>query len=456
MHVVDGTLLDLAETLSPPFSDLLWRMERRGVYISFPELARISAEAEADRAKAAAALDAFAGATLNWNANTTDVATFLYDTLGLPEMPDDARSPKQWGKTRITANEALEWFWRHYPERRPEIDTLRAYRRACRAKNYARDLAERARPTEWVDVGRVHPCFGTYSDTSSNQSRDKTGTATGRLSISNPPLQQIPRDKTKDPYRVRRVFVAPPRQRFVCVDLSQLEVRIQAHLHAKLFGDYTLRDKCLAGDFHGAIAYRVFSKIWPTFADWSSFGPSDIKNHPDPKVRWCRDQVKAVFFGLAYGKGVKAFGNTLWTIEGEPVGEDAAQAMLDGVFDELPAIPRYQDWVRDTVREKGGMWSLLGRWRPLTRDKRGYRQGLNHPMQGSGSEIAQLWMLGCRGLDLRCMVHDELHLICNDSDGDKTVKQVVEAAREVGEALSLACPLDADGGHGPSWEESKG
>jgi DNA polymerase-1 len=452
--VRNGTLLELAETLYPPFSDLLYGMERAGVFVSIPELDRIASEAQRDITASAAKLNAFSGQERNWNAGA-EVAEFLYDQLGLPELPDEARSPKFWNKERITAHEALEYFHRHFPERRPEIDTLRSYRRACRAKNYATDLMERARPTKWSGIGVAHPTYGSYSDSSSGRGRDKTGTSTGRLSISNPPLQQIPRDKKKDPYRVRRAFVAPPGQRLCVVDMEQLEVRIQAHVHIALFEDTTLRDMCLAGDFHGRIAYRVFKGLWPEFCDWSTFGPDDIKEHPEAKIRWLREIVKAVFYGLAYGKGAKAFGATLWTLEGNPIGTDAAQAILNGIFEDIPAIPRYQQWVRETIAEKGGMWDCLGVWRPLERDNRGWRQGLNQPFQGSGARIAMLWMLALRGLDLRLQVHDELHAIADEDDADKTVKLIEMAAFQVGEKLALGCPLKGKGSHGADWDSCK-
>jgi DNA polymerase-1 len=452
-----GSLLELAETLYPPFSDLLYSMERAGVYVSIPELERIASEAERDIDKARSALDTFSGQARNWNAGA-EVAEFLYDQLGLPELPDDARSPKFWNKERITAHEAIEYWYRHYSERRPELDSLRAYRRACRGRNYATDLIERARPDpRYRGLGVVHPTYGTYSDSSAG--RDRTGTATGRLSVSNPPLQQIPRDKKRDPYRVRRAFVAPPGHRLCVVDMQALEVRIQAHVHIALFGDTTLRDMCLAGDFHGRIAHKVFSQIWPTFADhvggWAAVDPNSIKDHPDAAIRWCRDQVKAVYYGLAYGRGPKTFAKTLWTIAGDPVGLDVATGIVDGIFKEIPAVPRFKDWVRQTVAEKGGMWDMFGIWRPLERDNRGARQGENQPFQGSGARLVMLWMLKLRGLDQRMQTHDEIGVIATEDNADKTVKVMEMAAFHVGQETGMHCPLEGKGGHAESWEEAK-
>lgn len=453
----DGTLLQLAETLYPPFSDLLYKMERRGVPVSISELRRIQSEADRDKETATRLLNAYNGGEANWNASE-EVAALFYDKLGLPEVPQDARSAKYWDAERSTAYETVEWWHRHYPERRPELDVLRQYRRACRAKNYATDLDERAR-VRLGDVGWIHPTYGTYNDNTRGNERDKTGTATGRLSISNPPLQQIPRDKKKDPYRVRRAFVAPPGYRLVVVDQEQLEVRIAAHIHVALFGDDTLKRLCLGQDFHGLIAHRVFSRIWPTFADhcggWASIKPDEIKEHPDALIRWCREQVKAVFYGLAYGKQARSFGSTLWTLAGDPVGEVVAKAILDGIFELIPAIPQFQVWCRQTLNAKGGMWDVLGIWRPLDRDNRGWRQAQNQPMQGSGARIAMVWMLIVQWLQLTLQVHDELHVLAPEDDADDTLKTVEGAAREAGERVGLLCPLKGKGKHGASWEDTK-
>jgi DNA polymerase-1 len=450
--VNQGTLLELAETLYPPFSDLLYGMERAGVFVSIPELERIASEAERDIHDSAAKLNGFSGQERNWNAGA-EVAEFLYDQLGLPELPDEARSPKFWGKERITAHEALEYFHRHYPERRPEIETLRAYRRACKSRNFVVDLMERARPTEWPGIGVVHPTYGSYSDSSAG--RDKTGTSTGRVSISNPALQQTSRDKTKDPYRIRLAFVAPPGKRLCVVDMEQLEVRIQGHVHIALFDDPTLRNFCVSGDFHGLVAYDTFSSVWPNYCDWSAFGPNDIKEHSDAKIKWVREPAKVAFYGQSYGRNEKTFAKVIWDLAGNPIGLDAATALVKSLHTKIPAIPKYQQWVRETVAEKGGMWDVFGVWRPLERDNRGWRQGLNQPFQGSGARLVAYWMLLMRGLDQRLQVHDEVIVVADEDKADRTVKIMEMAAFQTGELVGLKCPLKGKGSHAMSWEEAK-
>ena len=251
--------------------------------------------------------------------------------------------------------------------------------------------------------------------------------------------------------------MAGPGQHRVVVDLEQLEVRIEAHLHLVLFGDPTLRNLCLTEDFHGKIALQVFSQLWPDAVNWASIKPGEVKEHPNAFVRWCRDQVKAVFYGLAYGKSAKTFGATLWTVEGNPIGVEAATKIVGGIFEEIPGLQQRAEWVAEVVANKGGMWSLLGRWRPLERSNRGKRQGKNHANQAGGSEIAMLWMIlaSMRGAMLDAQIHDELHAVEDIDRSPAMVSVLEETAQEVGEVLGLQCPLAAKGGHGLSWEEAK-
>lgn len=460
MRIRQGTLRELAEQLYPPFSKLLFQMERRGIVVSRPELRRIEAAADADATKFFGNITKNAGEggeDRNWN-SPADIAWLLYDKMGLPEIPEEARSPKFWGKERITAHEAIEYMYRHNPERKEELETIRQYRRAYRNRGYARDLLARAAPYPGEpELGTVHAVYGTYDEAGRSGERDKTGTATGRLSVSNPPLQQIPRDKKKDPYRIRKAFVAGPGQHRCVADLEQLEVRIEAHLHMALFGDSTLRDICLSCDFHGKIAHRVFSDLWPTAYDWSTVKPEEFKEHKDPFIKWCREQIKAVFYKMAYGGTPKSFAATLWTMAGDPVGLEVANRIVGGIYEEIPGLQKRAEWVRETVAAKGGMWSLLGRWRPLERSNRGNRQGKNHTNQAGGSEVAMLWMLLAaeRGAMLDAQIHDELHCVEDIDKSDRMVSVLEETAEEVGEVLGLQIRLAAKGGHGDSWETAK-
>lgn len=464
-----GTRLDLCEALTPRFSDLLFRMERKGVWVKTAELERILAEATADQEKFQSELDSFIlneakprGEDWSWN-YSKDVAWFVYRFLGLPPVPTNALPPKLRDKKDPSGKECLDYLRLHFPERRHELDTLRSFRRAGKAIDYASKLLRLSFPVPGEPGLRVlHPCYGTYSD-GSVRGRDKSATATGRLSVSNPPLQQIPRDKKKDPYRLRRAFVAPPGKKICVVDLSQLEVRIQAHLHIVLFQDETLANLCKESDFHAVIAREAFGSMWP---DWRSkvtgesfleIEPEHFKGHKDPVVPWARDKEKELFYGLGYGKSDESFGSTMWDLQGNPLGRDFAAKFRGSVYARVPALAKYPEWVKERVANYGGMHSLLGRWRPVTRDNRGVRQALNQVPQGGGSEVAQIWMLLCdrAGLDLRSQIHDELHVYCAEDDAEFTVDEVIRLARETGERLELSCPLDAEGKAADCWEQTK-
>lgn len=469
-----GTRFELAEKLYPSFSDLLYRMERKGVWVKESELYRILDEAGRDLEKFRLELDSFIGATpkprgasWSWNYHE-DVAWFIYKYLGLPPVPTTALPPKLRDKLSPTGKECLDYLRLHNPERRHELDTLRSYRRAAKAIDYASKLLRLSFPAIGAPGYRIlHPCYGTYSEGGgSAKSRDKSGTATGRLSISNPPLQQIPKDKKKDPYRLRKAFVAPPGYRLVVVDLSQLEVRIQAYLHVVLFKDPTLANICKESDFHAVIARDAFGAMWP---DWRSeisgeaildIAAERFKTHADPLVPWMRDKEKELFYGLGYGKSDESFGATMWDLQGNPLGREFAANFRGAIYSRIPALALYPDWVKERVARYGGMHSLLGRWRPLEKDNRGQRQGLNQVPQGGGSEIALLWMLLCdkHGIDLRLQVHDELHAYEREDEARSRVDLVVELARETGRRVGLddtTCPLDAEGHDGVNWDECK-
>jgi DNA polymerase-1 len=463
-----GNRWDLCNRLNPRFSDLLWRMERKGVWVSEPQLERIVLEASADQKKHRATLDEMAGKEVNWESHP-QTAWFVYKHLGLPPVPTNALPPKLRDKQEPTGKECLDYLRLHYPERRGELDTLRAYRRATKAIDYATKLLRLSFPAIGYPGYRIlHPCYGTYNDTSTGQrgDRDKSGTATGRLSISNPPLQQIPRDKKKDPYRLRKAFVAPPGFVLSVCDLSQLEVRIQAHLHVVLFGDDTLAKLCKESDFHAVIAQYAFGEMWP---DWRSevtgqsvkdIKPEEFKGHPDPFVPWMREKEKELFYGLGYGKADKSFGATMWDLDGNPMGTEFAQRFRAAMYSRIPAMPKFVDWVKERVARFGGMHSLLGRWRPVTRDRRGERQAQNQVPQGGGSEIAEVWMLtaDAEGIDQRLQVHDELHAYTPEATPGHDVGRLEALSTVAGELCGLredTCPLAAEGHYGTDWDSCK-
>jgi len=276
--------------------------------------------------------------------------------------------------------------------------------------------------------GRVHTTF------------NQTGATTGRLSSSNPNLQNIP-VRGELGRQIRRAFIPGSSDQLLLVaDYSQIELRILAHLS----GDEGLKSAFAEGrDIHAATAARVFGL------------PED---KVDPSLR---NRAKMVNYGLAYG--MNAFG----LAQRLDIAPDEAQEILDAYFETFPQIRDYLDRQVARAAAEGFTETILGRRRyipelqaanPRVRDM-GRRMALNAPIQGSAADVFKLGMIGVdeglRGSDLECRmlltVHDELVF-------EVSKKRVEEAAdlvkREMEAAYELDVPLRADIGWGPNWAEA--
>lgn len=223
-------------------------------------------------------------------------------------------------------------------------------------------------------------------------------------------------------------------------DYASLEIGIQADLCLRLFGDDQLAVAYLNQfhptapvDLHSENARNVFGKWlkWTVPAGQEYAGltvdhipVAEFKAHPYGKI--LRDLIKAIWYGLAYGKGAYGF-STLVGADGKMLGEQRAQEMIDALLDAVPGMRKWFAWVEAYVREHHGIYSLGGRWCDLrnrmeTSDewqhKRAFRQAYNFPMQATGAEIigdAMVRVMRCRalrklGFKTCLQVHDELVL----------------------------------------------
>lgn len=358
-------------------------------------------------------------------ASPLKLRALFHDALGLKKSPvwKLGRVKLESGQVKLD-EAALDWIAKQHPERAAGIKELIHLRRTRGCIKYFSTLPD------YVGAdGMLHPSMGPASD-----GDIRVGAVTGRLAAKNPPTQQIPRNKDKDPYRVRRAFVAGEGNSLVVADYSQLEVVILAHICKVLFGDNQLAEAVAPGapDLHGTNARKIFGELlgWSTpggirVADLSvkDFKNKDIENG---YVAWLRDLVKAVWYGIFYGKGPFGFGATLLDADGLPIGEEKATVILDGLFNSWPSIKRYQEWVREFIKKYKGIPSLGGRWCDLSDlvggDKwafaRAWRRALNYPMQAGGADIVGAAMVGVdqsdylATLDYRLIqqVHDELIL----------------------------------------------
>lgn len=406
--------------------------------------------------------------------NSQHLHAFLHSELGinLPPSPFWAKGRVKEGEIKVDAK-ALEWLAGYSKEHRPMLEKLLKLRRTRGTLKYVRKF-----PLFIGPDGLIHPVFGPAGD-----SDDRVGALSGRLACKLPEFHQIPSDKQKDAYRIRRIFGTRPGESLVVVDYSALEVVILAQILIWLFNDPGLAARVAVGapDIHAATAYYVFTQLKdPTClavseevfiaAAKDGVGEKGLVSH----CKRLRGLVKAIRYGLNYGKGAWGFGNTLFDANGDPLGEDAAQLFVDALLAFDPGIRQFGEWVDSYVVENGGIPSLEGRWCDLSwltesRDKwqikRAGRKGRNYPMQAGGADIVNLAMylaafdpeLRRLGFVLILQVHDELILRGPTENAEAALKRLIEIMSTAGEKLSkpFTIPLQVSGHHGKTWDACK-
>lgn len=392
----------------------------------------------------------------------------LHERLDIPPSPfwKKGKVKLERGEVKLDAT-ALKYLAGTNPAHREGILRILKRRKIWGSLKYLSKLPE------FVGAdGFIHPVFGSAGD-----GDDRYGAVTGRLACKLPELAQIPGD---DAYNIRTLFVAGPGKALIVVDYSALEIVIMAHILVVLFGDTQLADMVPAPgrpDIHSLNALRVFRDVLGYTAEMDGaeewlLRPENrkegFKNHPDPFMRWSRNMIKAIWYGLQYGKGAYGFGGTLFDQAGNPLGEKRAGAMVDGILTAIPGIRRYQEWVAEFIRRHGGIVSLLGRWADL-RDlvngdewmfRRAWRRALNFPMQAGGADIAGALMVlivdDRRIAELRWLltnqIHDEVVLRGPEESADEVLVRVQNHART---AVRLALELQTSGAIGPNWADAK-
>ncbi|MDF1628543.1 MAG: DNA polymerase I [Alcanivoracaceae bacterium] len=263
--------------------------------------------------------------------------------------------------------------------------------------------------------------------------------ATGRLSSSDPNLQNIP-VRSEEGRRIRQAFVAPPGRKLVAADYSQIELRIMAHLS----GDAGLLDAFAKGwDIHRATAAEVAGKKVDEVTDLE------------------RRNAKAINFGLIYGMSAFGLAKQLG------IGRQEAQQYVDSYFEKYPGVKRYMERTRAEAADNGYVETLFGRrlYLPDIQSRNAnIRQGaertaINAPMQGTAADIIKLAMIDVdrwlqqSGIDalMIMQVHDELVFEVAQADVDVLVREV--SARMTA-AVKLDVPLVVDPGVGNNWDEA--
>lgn len=382
-----------------------------------------------------------------------EIASLLHSELSLKPSPYWRKGLCKPGEIKCDAT-ALGWLAREYPDYQKALVTMLELRKARACYKYLHKL-----PGFVASDGRVHPVFGAANDDDS-----RCGAVTGRLAVKLPELQQIPKNKKKDKYRIRKAFSAAAGNVILEADYTALEVVILAHITKVLFGDTDLEAACAPGkDIHSDNALYVY-RDFLGMEGMEGITAGQLKEHP--VFGFLRDLIKAVWYGLQYGKGAYGFGSTLFDEHGVAIGEERAGALVEGILTLRPAIRRYQDFVRQYITKNRGIPSLLGRWEDLSdlipgkqwAENRAWRKALNFPMQAGGADIVGIAMLAvvmCKklialGFKLILQIHDALLF-----EGPR------ENAEEAGALVSslmttdmpLAVKLAAPAHFGDTWED---
>ncbi len=406
-------LKELYETVEQPLVPVLFRMERTGVLVDREQLKTQSGELAHRMLELEQAAHAAAGGAFNLD-SPKQLQQILFERLKIPVMRKTPTGQPS------TAEDVLEELAAEYPL--PKL--ILEYRGIAKLKStYTDKLPQEIDAT----TGRIHTSY------------HQAIAATGRLSSTDPNLQNIP-IRTQEGRRIRQAFVAPPGRKLVAADYSQIELRIMAHLSDD---ESLLRAFAQDLDVHQATAAEVFAV------------PLEAVSSDQ------RRSAKAINFGLIYG--MSAFG--LARQLGIPRGQ--AQAYVDLYFQRYPGVRRYMDETRRLAHENGYVETVFGRRLYLpdiesrNQAMRQYaeRSAINAPMQGTAADIIKramidvdAWLRASRvDACLIMQVHDELVLEAADAAVPRIVQ---ELQTRMSRAAELKVPLRVDVGTGANWDEA--
>ena len=401
-------LTKLYEEIELPLCPVLAEMERSGVLVDRKALAAFGEALAQGIEKDQALIYELAGEEFNIN-STQQLGKILFDKLGLP--------PVKKTKTGYSTNaEVLEKL----RGKHPIIEAILDYRQLTKLKStYADGLGKVIAPD-----GRIHTCF------------QNTVTATGRLSSTEPNLQNIP-IRTQLGAQLREMFVAAPGKVLVDADYSQIELRLLAHMA----GDQAMIEGFHSGaDIHTITASQVFGVT------------------PDQVTPQMRRSAKAVNFGIVYGISPFSLSQDIG------VSVQQAKEYMDKYFAHYSGVRAYMDGVVEQGKQDGYVATLFGRrrWLPELKSSNfntrsfGERVALNMPIQGTAADIIKLAMIRVRdrllreGLEGRLVlqVHDELIVECPEAEAETVCKLVKEEMEGV---CQLSVPLLAETHAGTTW-----
>lgn len=405
----------LFQEVEMPLVPVLAEIERNGFALDVNALQALGKELDGEMDRMNCTITSLAGESFNFN-SPKQLATILFDKLGL--------KPIRKTKTGYSTDEDTLTQLAAQHE-------LPAHILACRSLSKLKSTYIDALPALVnPETGRIH--------TSLNQ----TTAATGRLSSTDPNLQNIP---VKGEYglRIREAFVASRGHVLIAADYSQIEPRILAHLSqderlVKVFEQ--------SEDIHTAAAVDIFNLV------------------PEQITREMRRVAKTVVFGILYGISPFGLSQTLGTTQ------QKAREYIDAYFARYAGVKAFMDRTLEEAKRNGYVTTILGRRRPIpelsshdaTQRGFGERMAINNPIQGSAADLIKLAMIGVsRRLKAELpttkmilQVHDELIFEAPERDLEHAKQLVATEMEQTGAGLGLSVPLRIDLGVGCNWREA--
>ena len=408
------TLTSLLQEIEMPLVPLLSRIERTGVLIDSTMLFKQGQELAVKLHELEQSAYDIAGRLFNLN-SPKQIGQIFFEELQLPVI---SKTPKGVPSTAESVLQVLADKGHELPR------VILQHRGLSKLKStYVDKLPLMVDP----DTGRVHTSY------------HQAVAATGRLSSSDPNLQNIP-VRTEEGRRIRQAFIAEPGYKIVAADYSQIELRIMAHLS----GDRGLLEAFAKGaDIHRATAAEVFTT------------PADEVTSDQ------RRSAKAINFGLIYGMSAFGLAKQL------DIGRNEAQAYIDLYFERYPGVKAYMDRIRMEAHDNGYVETLYGRrlYLPEINSRNGQRRqaaertAINAPMQGTAADIIKRamlvvdeWICSERPpLRMLMQVHDELVFEVKTEALEAVSSKINEL---MSSAAELAVPLLVDAGSGDNWDQA--
>jgi DNA polymerase-1 len=405
---------DLFYNIEMPLVPVLAEMEMTGVRLDTDALAETSKVLTERMHQIEQSIYGLAGHEFNI-ASPKQVGEVLFGEMKIVEKPKKTKTGQY-----VTSEEVLQQL----RSKAPIVDHILEHRGLKKLLGtYVDALPKLINPR----TGHIHTTF------------NQAVTATGRLSSSNPNLQNIP-VRGEDGKEIRKCFIPEPGQLFFSADYSQIELRVMAHLS----GDENMIEAFREGyDIHAATAARIYKE--------------DINS----VSRDQRTKAKRANFGIIYG--ITAFG----LAERLDISRDEAKQLIEGYFNTFPGVHAYMEKAKETAREHGYAETFFHRRRYLPDITSGNatvrnfaeRNAINAPIQGSAADIIKIAMVriyerfkreGIRS-KMILQVHDELNFSVLPEEKERVEKIVIE---EMQNAYPLHVPLVADSGWGENWLEA--